>query len=182
MAKKVTEDGEIVDTVTYEPIARVPPFWKTPWNHDTNAESDAVALECKDKTRTQQHLAADTEVAAILAKFQQTGEAPGAATQPRYMDVEELFDLQDQLVTSSQVEEAWNALTPEVRNTLRDPATFVAYVDHCMERGDIEPLRKLGLAKPAETPPATTQEPPKPPTPAAGTPAAAPAEKAPPGP
>ena len=47
-----------------------------------------------------------------------------------------------------------------------DPAKFVAYVDHCIETGDLDPLREMGLAVPKqdkspEEPKGT--QPPKPP-------------------
>lgn len=149
--KTITEDGEVIDTVTHEVIAHTPPFFKTPWNHDTNHEANAVALTCPEPTKTQQQFANDADINNILAKFLNTGELATTGA-PIYQDLEEEFDLQKKMVTAYDVELAWNALTPEQRNTLKDPQTFVAYVDHCMQTGDIEPLRELGLAKPRPQP------------------------------
>lgn len=177
MAKKITEDGEIIDLVTYEVIAMAPPFWKTPHNHDRDKESLAHGTACLDPSKTQQQFLKDADINTILAKFTQTGELPitGQAT---YGDADDR-DLQDRIVTAWEVNEAWEKLSPEVRNTLRDPQLFVEYVEHCLKTGDVEPLQKLGLAPPPE-PPKTDPEPPKPPAPpVGGSPAPTPAAGAP---
>lgn len=166
--KKITEDGEIIDEVTQEPIAIVSPFWKTPFNHDRDAEARSTALYCEDKSMTKQSFLADADINNILRKFMTTGEPPLTTGAPVYQDFEELYDLQDKMVTAYQVEEAWNALSPEVRNVLKNPATFASYVEHCLEVGDIDPLRALGLAKPKEELQATRSDSAAPP---GGTPA-----------
>lgn len=157
MKKLDKETGEIFDTVTDELVAMAPPFFKTPWNHNTDFESNRTALTCLDATKTQQHLAAEQDINNILAKFMRTGELATVGN-PVYQDLPDVVDLQDQMVTSWQVEEAWQNLSAEVRNTLKDPNTFVKYVEHCLERGDLSELEKLGLAKPQ------APEPPPPPT------------------
>lgn len=179
MATEITEDGEVINTVTWEPIAMAPPFWKTPFNHDTNVESKNTALTCRDPSKTQQQFLKDSDINNILRKFLQTGELPVTGP-PTYINQEEEFDLMRQIVTADEVDKAWNALSPEVRNTLRNPQTFVAYVDHCLETGDLEPLRALGLANPLPTPPAPPPEPPRAPAPPIGvSPAPQPAPTAP---
>lgn len=169
--KTITEDGEIVDVVTHEPVAMAQPFWKTPYNHNTDAEAAATALSCKDPSKTQQQFAKDADINAILAKFLQTGELNTTGI-PTYINYEGEFDLQDSIVTSSQVEAAWAELPTAVRAILRTPKQFVEYIDHCMQTGDLDPLRELGLAKPLD---------PQPTTPTGGTPAPVPSEKAPEG-
>lgn len=155
MAKKtsaftVTEDGEIINNITYEPIAMAPPFWKTPYNHDREHESLSTGLLCEDESKTQQSFAKDADINNILRKFMQTGELPPMG-QPQYMDVDDT-DLQDRIVTSAQVEAAWNELPAAVRNILKDPHTFTEYVDHCLRTGDLEPLQELGLATKPQAP------------------------------
>lgn len=52
------------------------------------------------------------------------------------------------------------AMPAKTRNRFdNDPGKFLAYVDHCMETGDLDPLRDMGLAI-AKTP--ESPEPPKP--------------------
>lgn len=181
MAKKITEDGEIIDEVTHETIWHTPQQWKTPFNHDTNTESLSSALRCKDPSKTQQHHAADADINNILRKFMDTGQLPTTG-QPRYMDVETEFDLQNSMVTASQVEEAWNALPAAVRNILKNPATFTQYVDHCLETGDLGPLEELGLATKQEplTPPTASNQAPTGGAPPVATPASPPPPAGPP--
>jgi len=140
--------------------------WKTPFNHDRDAEAASGALVCTDKSKTQQQFARDADINVILAKFNAGGDIPPLPT-PRYGEYDEFTDLQEQMVTKHQVDLAWNSLSAEVRNTLKDPQVFAAYVDHCVTTGDLEPLRKLGLAPlpPQEAPAPKTPEvvPPVPP-------------------
>lgn len=143
----ITEDGEVINSVEPQPLALVEgPFFKTPWNHDRDAESLASALICLDPSRTQQQFAKEADINNILAKFLTTGELNQTGG-PKYQDVEELLDLQDSIVTRHEVDLAWSELPAAVRNILKDPKTFTEYVTHCVQTGDLEPLRELGLAK-----------------------------------
>lgn len=171
MARKhsITEEGEIVDNVTYEPVARAPVFWKTPFNHDTDGVSLATSTLCTDPSKTQQHFLKDSDINVILAKFMQTGELPQTGA-PIYGDSDDR-DLMDRMVTSWDIEQAWNGLSAEVRNVLRDPKRLVEYIDHCVQNGDMEPLEKLGLAVPETLP--------EPKSPPGGTPAPTSADGAP---
>lgn len=146
-----------IDEVTGEILgqAEETPFWKTPWNHDRDAEARRTGLACKDKSLTQQQFAEEADINRIVAKFLETGIPPDNLGTPTFVTIEGdgSQDLQDVIVTQAQVDQAWNALPAAVRNILRDPATFVDYVDHCVKTGDLDPLRELGLAKQAESPP-----------------------------
>lgn len=142
---RVTEDGEVVNYTDYETTWIKPPQWKTPWNHDTSAESLATGTECRDPSKTQQSHMADADINNILRKFSQTGELPVTGI-PQYMDIEEEFDLQERIVTQAEMLKAWEALPAVARNSLKDPQTFLAYIDHCRETGDLAPLVELGLA------------------------------------
>ena len=161
MTKIITAEGEIVDDICDDctPIAIPGPFFKTPWNHDLDKETDRTGLACADPSKTQQQFAKDADINVILAKFMNTGELNLTGT-PTYQVYDKEFDLQDQMVTAYEVEQAWNALPIAARNILKDPKVFADYVEHCLETGDIDPLRELGLAKPKEpevvTPPPET--------------------------
>lgn len=165
----VTSDGEIINEPNYQTRIVDAPFFKTPWNHDRNLESSSTRLACRDPSKTQQQFAADADINNILRKFQISGELSVTGT-PQFLEIpgdgSEERDLQNEIVTKYQVEQAWDALSSEVRNSLKDPKTFADYVEHCLQVGDLEPLRKLGLAaadavEPA-APKAVTPEPPKP--------------------
>ena len=157
MKKKITDDGEIVE-LEAAPDQALPPFWKTPWNHNRDAESDRTGTECKDPSLTRQSEASDADINNILAKFMQTGQLMTNGKEPQYGFAPEEFDLQSTLIAGADVEAAWNDLPTAVRNILKTPKGLVDYVDHCLETGDLDPLRELGIA-----PPATPE--PQPPTP-----------------
>jgi len=101
---KTTDTGQLADAETgevikdevdmYDRFTKVfdgpfrTPLWKTPWNHDTDAEAARTGLSTTDVTKTQQHLAAETDINNILAKFIQTGhlrsrETPSTKTWSR---------------------------------------------------------------------------------------------------
>lgn len=146
MTRTVTQDGEVLyQDPPYQTKGTPAPFWKTPWNHDRDAESNATSFACHEPSKTQQQFAKDADINVILAKFLNTGEL-NLTGHPAYGVTPDETDLLDSIVTSSQVAEAWNALPAAVRNILKDPKTFADYVDHCVENGDLDPLRELGLA------------------------------------
>lgn len=164
MPKKLdTETGELVEFINAE-VRRstnyTTPFWQTPWNTDWDDVGKRTALSTKDPSKTQQQFAKDADINHILAKFLNTGELNQTGL-PIYQDIpgegQEERDLQTEIVTAYEVEQAWQALPAKVRNTLKDPKTFADYVTHCMQTGDMEPLEELGLANPTTKP-----EPPKP--------------------
>lgn len=158
-----TESGELTVLRTpYTTILRDCQPWKTPYNHDTDAESLSTALTCRDPSKAQQQFAKDADINNILRKFMQTGQLTTVAGMAYQEEIDDR-DLLDRMVTSWEVNEAWQKLTPEVRNVLRNPETFTRYVDHCLKSGEMDELVKLGLAV-AQTPP----EPPKPPSPPGG--------------
>lgn len=161
-----TDTGEItLVEENYTTILRDHAGWKTPWNHDTDHESLSTATTFRDPSKTQQQFAKDADINEILRKFMTTGEPPAQVSNPRYMDVDQEFDLQDQMVTAHQVQEAWDALPQAAKDLLGTPARFTDYVERAMERGDIEALTRVDLyVKPKEKEPEVK-------TPPGGTPA-----------
>lgn len=167
MAKKITDDGEVIDEITHEVVARAPIFFKTPFNHDTDAESLATALTCRDPSKTQQSHLADSDINNILRKFMATGELP-VTGQAEYGERDER-DLQELMVTGYDVEQAWDKLPIEAKAILQTPKKFVEWYDQCLETGNLDGLRQIGLLPPEEA-----SEPPKPASPPGGSPAPAP--------
>lgn len=176
------ETGEVLAETSVTPTIQIDgPFWKTPWNHDRDNESLATSLTCRDPSKTQQQFAKETDINEILRKFLSTGELPATGA-PAFADVEET-ELMDRMVTAWEVDQAWDKLPPAARAILRTPQKFVEWYDQCIETGNIEGLREIGLiptekeaAKAAQAP----SEPPKPesggsPAPDAGKAAPAPA-------
>lgn len=155
MQKIISEDGEVLDVVVRKAIPAEAPFWKTPYNHDRDAESLATATFIKEPTKTQQHLAAEADINNILRKFQQTGELPPMGV-PQYLDIENEFDLQDNMVTAHQVNEAWEKLPEAAKDLLGTPERFTNYVESALQRGDLAALERVGLVKRKEAPAAPT--------------------------
>lgn len=147
MAKKIDKDtGEIIDELTLEPIGLAPGEWKTPFNHDTAADARNTGTNCKDPSLAQKQFQNDADINVILAKFLNTGQMNVNGDTPIYGDVPENRELIDNVITKAQVEEAWGRLPTAAQNILKDPKTLTDYVTHCMQTGDLDPLRELGLA------------------------------------
>lgn len=125
------------------------PFFKTPYNHDTTAEALQTALTCKDPSLAQQHMRDETDINTIVDRFLKTGNLPQIPVPPSYENFGEIFDFQSAMNTIKAATDSFMALPANVRGTFgHDPAKFVAYVDHCLETGDLDPLRDMGLAVP----------------------------------
>lgn len=143
------------------------PFFKTPFNHNTELESERTALTCNDPTRTQQNFIEDADINTIVGRFLKTGVLPPVRQPPSYADFMEVTDFQSAMNAINHAKESFMQLPAEVRNTFNnDPGQFIHYVDHCIETGDFEPLQKMGLGVPQppvdlpEVAPGTTPQPP----------------------
>lgn len=146
-AQYLTADGEIT------PIAT--PFFKTPNNHDTLAEGRKTALYCEDASKTQQHLAAETDINNIVDKFLRTGEIKQIPLPPTFQDWgEDEFDFQAALNRVNQAKASFMMLPAEVRDAFHnDPGRFVSTVDDMLNEPDqarreqnLQTLRALNLA------------------------------------
>lgn len=167
MAKKITPDGEVL---LQEEAA---PFFKTPHNHNTSLESSRTGYLETMETKTQQHQADEADINTIVKRFNVTGQLPQIPLPPRLEEFGEIFDFQTAMNTLHAAKESFAKLPAEVRSSFNnDPHGFVSYVDAALEAGDLDQLRKWGLAVPAPagSPPAPT--PPSEATPAPKAPAA----------
>lgn len=127
--------------------AKSVPLFKTPWNYDRDAHSLATATTFPEVGKAQQHEKEEADINTIVNKFLKTGELPQMRNPPTYADLSEI-DFQDAMDQVNTAQRAFEALPPNVRNAFQgDPARFLAYVDHCLETGDLKPLEELNLAK-----------------------------------
>jgi len=63
---------------------------------------------------------------------------------PSYQNFGDVFDFQSAMDTIKQANDSFLALPANVRARFQnDPAIFVAYVDHCLETGDLKPLEEM---------------------------------------
>lgn len=142
MKQKVTmPSGEIVEKDL--------PVWKTPYNHDTNFESDRTSLYCKDPAKTKQEFRDETDINVIINRFMKTGEPPPIALPEHFMDLSQrttYFDM------ASRVAEA-NKLFYELPATKREefqnnPNLWADAVVKATNQGDYKTLEELGLEVP----------------------------------
>lgn len=148
--KRLTPDGEIVDVSLALPSS---PFFKTPFNFDTDAESDRTSTRCKDPSKAQQHQLEEADINTIVKRFNITGQLPQIPLPPPIAEFGEIFDFQTAMTVVNQAKLAFGALPATVRATFNnDPHAYVAYVDAAIEAGDLDQLRKWGVAVPAADP------------------------------
>lgn len=151
------ETGEVLATEPLQPqygigakkiadaMKKTMPLFKTPWNHDTNAASDQSATVTPEVTRTQLNQQKDADINTIVQNFLKTGELKTVPMPPQFSDLEEL-DFQEAMDQVNAAQRSFEALPARIRNAFQgDPVKFVAYVDHCIERGDVDPLKELQL-------------------------------------
>ena len=63
------------------------PIWKTPWNHDTNFESDRTATFCADESLTKQEFVEEQNINVILERLAKTGEIPNVVLPEHFLDL-----------------------------------------------------------------------------------------------
>ncbi|UDN67603.1 internal scaffolding protein [robinz microvirus RP_71] len=151
--KHLMPDGELVEMQM--------PLFKTPYNHNTNFESDRTALYCKDPSMTKQEFMADADINNILAKFLRLGEAPPITLPEHFMDLSQRTTYYD---TASQIAET-NKLFYNLPARTRavyanDPTRWADAVVQAVEQNDRQTLLDAGIELPD-----VPQDPPTPPVP-----------------
>lgn len=124
-----------------------PVFFKTPWNHDTDAETKESAADFTDiPTLTQQHQSEEADINTIVKRFGITGQLPTVPMPPSVQDFEEVFDMQDAMNAVAAAKNSFLQLPAEVRDAFgHDPLKFVNGVDTMMSETD-EVRKQLNLA------------------------------------
>lgn len=139
MKQKFTmPDGEVLE--------KDMPVWKTPYNHDTNFESDRTALYCADPSLTKQEFKEETDINFLLERFMQTKELPPVVLPEHFMDNTQqptYFEMQTKLAAANSL---FYQQPASVRSEfLNDPARFADAVITAMETGNKEWLEDLGI-------------------------------------
>lgn len=169
--KVMTEDGEILDTACEDCVV----FFKTPYNHNRNAESDRTGLECKDKSLTDQSFKDETDINTIIDRLKRGQEVQ--VPLPEHFGPDQRVTLYEARVRIAENNATFYNLEPAVRAEFgNDPAAWERQVAKDLANGNIEGLQKMGL----DPDRILVREPTQPPeaapgvTPAPGTPATAP--------
>lgn len=154
-------DGELTE--------RDMPVWKTPYNFDTNFESERTALYCADPSKTKQEFKDETDINVILARFTRTGETPPVILPEHFADLTNRTTYFDMASAAADANELFYLLPASTRaEHLNDPTRWADAVVQALEQGNRESLEKLGIATSPAAPQGANQgTPPTPDTPAA---------------
>lgn len=113
-------------------------------NYDTDAASLETALECKDKSLTQQSQMEDADINVIVKRFGLTGQLPQNVAVPLNEEFEDAVDFKEMMNLKIQADRAFMEMPADVRARFNnDPVRFV---DFCSNEENIEECVKLGLA------------------------------------
>jgi len=131
-------------------IAIQPPLFRTAYNYDRNAASDASALICPEPTRAQQQFKSETDINEIVRRFGLTGKLPVAPLPPAYGDFSGVQDFHTAVNAIAQANEAFERLPAALRARFHNnPEEFVEFSTTPSNRAELE---KLGLLVPTPQP------------------------------
>lgn len=122
-------------------------FVRNPYNYDRDEASNESGLECKDKSLALQSQAQDADINVIVKRFGLTGLAPQVPVPPTYGDFEAVSDYREALDMIREADRSFMALPAEVRSKFDNDAS--RFVDFCMDKNNLDEMRKMGLAVPA---------------------------------
>lgn len=164
-------DGEILE--------KDMPQWKTPWNHDTNFESDRTAFYSSEPSLTKQEFANDADINVILNRFAATREPPPIVLPEHFGDTTENPTYYEMAERTATAYENFYKLPASTRSAFQnDPSLWADAVVQASDSNDRETLRNLGI----HVPPESHQEPNRVTPVQGGPPAPAPVPTAPGGP
>lgn len=139
--KTITEDGEIIDSNCEDCVV----FFKTPYNHDRDAEAARTALYCKDVTLTDQSFKEEADINVIIERLKQGAEIP--VTLPEHFGDQSMIPTW--LETQNRIAEnnkTFYNLDPDVRSEfLNDPARWADHVKKQLQEGNLPELDRMGL-------------------------------------
>lgn len=120
-------------------------FLRAPYNYDVDKASDEAGLACEDKSLAQQHERDETDINVIVKRFGVTGQLPQRTLPPLFGDFTDVVDFRQAQDKIREAQEAFDSLPAEVRFRFdNDPASFVEFAS---DEGNLDELRKMGLAK-----------------------------------
>lgn len=137
------------------------PFWKTPWNHDTDNEATASGTLNVEPSKTQTHQADDTNINTIMRRYGITGPEQLAPPPPSYAEFPEDWDMHTVIEIQRRAHDAFMQLPARIRAEFdNDLARYVGTVNELQKRGDVESLKAMGLDVELIGAPKTPQAPP----------------------
>jgi phage internal scaffolding protein len=120
------------------------PKVRTVGNIERKAWSEYWGLECTKPSKTVQSQRDEADINNIVRNFGVTGKLPQGVRVPTYGDFDGIDDYRTAIEAVRQADEAFLAMPSELRQRLgNDPQKFVEW---CADAGNLEEMRKLGLA------------------------------------
>lgn len=126
------------------------PFFRTPYNYDTDAASLESGVHCKDPSLVREADSVDADINVIMKRYTQSGVIPMNADLVARMPLNgtefpDGFDFRMAQDLIAQGRQAFMALPADIRSRFQnDPAQFVEF---CSDRDNLPALRKMGLAQ-----------------------------------
>lgn len=147
---------------TGELAERDMPQWKTPFNHDTNFESDRTATYCADPSLTKQEFVEEQDINTILERLAKTGEIPAIVLPEHFMDLSGRTDYFTMASKIADTNRLFYMLPAATRSEfLNDPARWADAVVQATEAGDADMLEALGIELTEERKAAVARKPPE---------------------
>jgi len=133
-------------------------FIRNAYNYDRKKASLDTGLKCTDKTRTRQSDAKDADINEIVRRFGVTKELPQGVRPIMYGDFAEVFDFQTAQNSIIDAKKTFMQIPAKIRDRFNnDPQKFMEF---CVDKENLDEMRKLGLAIPAkEIPPVLETKP-----------------------
>lgn len=117
---------------------------------DHSLESELTGLDCQDPSLAIQSAKEESDINTIVRRFGLTGQLPNDVRVPSFGDFTEVVDFHTAMNAVAMANESFMAMPAEVRSRFgNDPQAFVAF---CSDEGNLEEMRKLGLAVPKAEP------------------------------
>lgn len=122
------------------------------FNFDRREWSDENGLTCLDNSRAVQSQKDDADINTIVRNFGITGRLPESVRVPEYGDFEGISDYREAIHAIREAEDSFMSMPSELRNRLgNSPQRFLEW---CADAGNLEEMRRLGLAvTPKASPP-----------------------------
>lgn len=143
--KRITEDGEIVDVNCEDCVTGIIPFFKTPYNHDTTAESNRTGLKCEDPSRTDQSFKEESDINTVMERIKQ-GAQPPVPLPEHFGDAFAIPTLLEARTRIAESNAAFYNLAPKIREEfLNDPSRWEDQVIKDVANGNLDNLERMGL-------------------------------------
>jgi len=134
-------------------------FFRTAYNYDTDAASNASGLVCEEPTRAQQHHKDECDINVILERFGKTGHLPVNAISGTYGDFSGVHDYHTAINTLIAAESEFAALPAHLRQRFaNDPANLIQFLDNPDNQAEAEKLGLVNISSTANNQPASAAE------------------------